>query len=484
MDGDFLSGIEFSLIDPDPYEDEVNQPEYYAPPFDCFTEPIISIPQSNYRRQKRDVLRDRPISISNISNSLSGHVKKMNNATWLRMMPNISWFNISDIHSFEKLALPEFFDNSGDVNNNRTPEMYKEFRNYMIDAYQSNPTHYLSVVECRKNLSGDANAVFKVHSFLEHLGLINYTIVPETHYTPYSILSENALENIIQLKEPELKSTTINPHTLVDKNEVIEKFTCNLCQSDCTKLRYYNRNHEGYFICFQCYAYGNYPEYMFSSEFDKIDLRQLILDDIKWEDEETLKLLEGTEMYGDDWDSISAHVGTKNREECFYHFITLPIEDGYYQSGNLASNNMDDLRNQIPFLSVSNPVMTLIVYLRDSVSPQVASAAAKAALQCYMNLENDVLLEAPDPKDQAAQATQAAMIAAVNKAKELAEKEDRDIEKLSCDIIDAQMKKIEKKLSYFDKFEEVLQKEQDAIAHAQQKMDREMKYMYNDGLTM
>ena len=46
----------------------------------------------------------------------------------------------------------------------------------MIDAFRINPTTYLSFTACRKNLNGDVSVLMRIHSFLEHWGLINYKI--------------------------------------------------------------------------------------------------------------------------------------------------------------------------------------------------------------------------------------------------------------------------------------------------------------------
>ena len=40
-------------------------------------------------------------------------------------------------------------------------------------------------------------------------------------------------------------------------------------------------------------------------------------------------LLEGLELYDDDWDRVSEHVGTRTREQCVAHFLQMPIEDQF-----------------------------------------------------------------------------------------------------------------------------------------------------------
>lgn len=42
----------------------------------------------------------------------------------------------------------------------------------------------------------------------------------------------------------------------------------------------------------------------------------------EWSDKETLLLLEGIEMFDDDWNKIADHVG-KDRDECILRFLKV-----------------------------------------------------------------------------------------------------------------------------------------------------------------
>lgn len=84
-----------------------------------------------------------------------------------------SWFDMTDVHSIEKKALPEFFNNR---NRSKTPAVYKDYRDFMINTYRLNPSEYLTVTACRRNLAGDVCAIMRVHAFLEQWGLINYQV--------------------------------------------------------------------------------------------------------------------------------------------------------------------------------------------------------------------------------------------------------------------------------------------------------------------
>lgn len=88
-----------------------------------------------------------------------------------------AWFNLAKIHEIEHKSLPEFFNLK---NRSKTPTVYKDYRDFMINTYRLNPSEYLTVTACRRNLAGDVCAIIRVHAFLEQWGLINYQV---RHYT-------------------------------------------------------------------------------------------------------------------------------------------------------------------------------------------------------------------------------------------------------------------------------------------------------------
>jgi hypothetical protein len=84
-----------------------------------------------------------------------------------------AWFDYNKINDTEKKALPEFFNNR---NRSKTPTVYKDYRDFMINSYRLQPNQYLTVTACRRCLAGDVCAIIRVHAFLEQWGLINYQV--------------------------------------------------------------------------------------------------------------------------------------------------------------------------------------------------------------------------------------------------------------------------------------------------------------------
>lgn len=90
------------------------------------------------------------------------------------IIPSYSrWFDMHSIQKVEKTSLPEFFN---ERNRSKTAAVYKDYRDFMINTYRLNPSEYLTVTACRRNLAGDVCAIMRVHAFLEQWGLINYQV--------------------------------------------------------------------------------------------------------------------------------------------------------------------------------------------------------------------------------------------------------------------------------------------------------------------
>lgn len=91
-----------------------------------------------------------------------------------------------------------------------------------------------------------------------------------------------------------------------------------------------------------------------------------------------LCLSQALEVYRDDWNKVSEHVGSRTQDECILHFLRLPIEDPYLED---SSASLGPLAYQpVPFSQSDNPVMSTVAFLASVVDPRVASSAAKAAL--------------------------------------------------------------------------------------------------------
>lgn len=76
-----------------------------------------------------------------------------------------------EVHETERIALKEFFDGRSI---SRTPKVYKEYRDFIINKYREDPARKLTFTEVRKSLVGDVTLLHKVFNFLGKWGLINF----------------------------------------------------------------------------------------------------------------------------------------------------------------------------------------------------------------------------------------------------------------------------------------------------------------------
>ena len=165
-----------------------------------------------------------------------------------------SWFNMDNIHEIEMKSLPEFFVGKYP---SKTPSIYKNYRNFIINLYRENSSMYLSSKTCLKHLAGDSGAIMRIHSFLEHWGLINFKLNPKfkPNFIPKAFNFKSPLfidsslfmidnskknENMINYNEPErslmIKNKNKNVALLypINKisNELFNKFVDNMNNID------------------------------------------------------------------------------------------------------------------------------------------------------------------------------------------------------------------------------------------------------------
>nr|NVI75756.1 moira [Cucujiformia] len=282
-----------------------------------------------------------------------------------------AWFDYNSIHEVEKRALPEFFNGK---NKSKTPEIYLAYRNFMVDTYRLNPTEYITSTACRRNLAGDVCAIMRVHAFLEQWGLINYQVDTDSKPTPmgppptshFHILSDtpSGLQPVNPPKTPQPSAAK----TLLDLDRSEAKKTEN-----------------------------GEPISSFGLKVDQYTKKPAALRNKSaasltrdWTEQETLLLLEGLEMYKDDWNKVCEHVGSRTQDECILHFLRLPIEDPYLEDPE-AGGALGPLAYQpIPFSKAGNPIMSTVAFLASIVDPRVAAAAAKSAMNEFASIKEEV----------------------------------------------------------------------------------------------
>uniref|UniRef100_A0A1I8HP40 SANT domain-containing protein n=1 Tax=Macrostomum lignano TaxID=282301 RepID=A0A1I8HP40_9PLAT len=247
-----------------------------------------------------------------------------------------TWFDYNSIHALERRSLPEFFLEGRPT---KTPEAYLACRNFMIDTYRLNPQEYLTFTACRRNLHGDVCGILRVdkESKLAALG-------------PPSASNFRALSDSPACLAP-LKPPRRRPAPAKNSKDAA---------SDIQKSE----------------ASSKQPDKPPASR--KSD----------WTDQETLSLLEGLELFKDDWNRVAEHVGSRTQEECVLHFLKLPIEDPFLEGAEEALGPL--IHQPIPFSKAGNPIMCTVAFLAATVDPRIASAATKAALDEYAKMRDEI----------------------------------------------------------------------------------------------
>jgi SWI/SNF related-matrix-associated actin-dependent regulator of chromatin subfamily C len=263
-------------------------------------------------------------------------------------------------------------------------------------------------------------------------------------------------------------------------NKPLKEYFCTTCGTDCTRERYHSLKIKNMDLCLVCYKDGRFPATCFSSDFIRYENQQQEKEERakEWSDEETLLLLEAIELYDDDWNTIADYVGTKSREQCIYHFLQLPIEEPYRAAESDIQSNIIH-HKRVPFSQADNPVMSILAFLASAVDPEVASAAAEAAIACQehkrkktddeMDVDGEQQSTNKKPRTLIEKAASVALGSAAAKAKSLSTIEEREIKRLVHSVVDSEMKKLELKMKYFDEMEAVLEYEIEALA--QQRKD-------------
>ncbi|KAJ9101146.1 hypothetical protein QFC21_003364 [Naganishia friedmannii] len=289
-----------------------------------------STPQDNAPVKKTeddpDSLEDDPQVLHNLA------VTYLASQTHPLIIPSYaSWFSFSTIHPLERRSLPEFFSGK---NRSKTPAIYKDYRDFMMNTYRLNPSEYLTVTACRRNLAGDVGAIMRVHAFLEQWGLINYQVDPETRPAPLgppftghfrvtldtpkglqplhpgtrpptnlpkpgttasaaqvagsttkppahpsnldlrkTIYSGSSITNRPLTPAEAQKTITENANELRARSGPTPKrsYTCATCSTDCSRVRYHSLKDGNVTLCVACYTSGRFPVTMHSGGFVRMD---------------------------------------------------------------------------------------------------------------------------------------------------------------------------------------------------------------------
>lgn len=320
--------------------------------------------------------------------------------------------------------MPEFFDGK---TQSKTSKIYKDYRDAIITKYREKPDKSLTFTEARRYLVGDVNALRRIFEFLEHWGLINHHSKdkpsPAWAGPPVALLETEppglrVVRPAITPSQALLGSQSIAPVAGLSAAPVssgVEKkpqqYHCNSCGADCSPARYHSTKQVqsaflpflipgtssqmslvfqvDYDICAKCHSEGKLRPGSVPGDFILLSGPSLAGGaealDGQWTDQESLLLLEALEIYGDKWEEVAEHVGTKSKAQCVMHFLQMPVEDPFLEDlaagkhKTAASQDMPkvplqgsdksledeqgrqkELEGRLPFADAGNPVMAQV----------------------------------------------------------------------------------------------------------------------------
>ncbi|KAJ3064644.1 hypothetical protein HDU98_011963 [Podochytrium sp. JEL0797] len=517
-----------------------------------------------------------------------------------------TWYTAPEIHDIERAALPEFFNGK---NKSKTPAIYTDYREFMLHSYRLNPTEYLTVTACRRNLAGDVCSIMRVHSFLEQWGLINFQVDADSRpslmgpsFTGHFAVTADTPRGLIPFgpSVPVTKDTARHPKTegfgsgptpvsnatttaslpfpnIYDKKRALAalkesssssadtttpatkklKYACRTCGVDCTSLRYTipfekplvpgstppsdpiasslaaaetpfisasglsEPQDAGLNLCKQCYLEGRFPSNLYSGDFKRVagvESRSGGKEvSTPWTDQETLLLMEGVELFDQDWPRIADHVGTRSLHACVLQFLEIPVsneEQSTYGRG-VEEVSFGQGAEVLPVggSEAGNPVLSMVGLLVGLVKPSVAKASARAgvgAMKVFQgkkgNGEGDAMVVDSPVKPEAGvtagrkardaiegAATQSgceadtiqhaaatALGAAAVKATVIAAAEAVEARRLTMEVIQLHLRKMGIKMHYFEDVEAVVgaelrevEKEREGVVVEREQLKRE-----------
>lgn len=409
-----------------------------------------------------------------------------------------SWFNMRKIHQIERDSLPEFFNTA---HPSKSPKIYANYRNFMINAYRLNPNEHLTLTSCRRNLVGDVGTLMRVHRFLSKWGLINYQVNPQ--FKPAYALEKLPNGSLVGLPySGDFHVQYDTPRGLFP----FETYKISADNVNVAKLKQLVDSGNG--------INGNSNSLSHETSHDDSEpqsKKQKIAED-DWSPKELANLLLGIQKHKNDWYKIAKAVGGgRSPQECILKFLGMPIEDNYSQ---LSEKDLGILKfaPNFPVMSVDNPVIGNLIFMTNLVDCEVVKAATanaskvidkqlikrveevygtkKEKMQADQKLEDidevdtngsiekddetdaeikkEFASETPKSSSELLRDASTAVFGSIGARSHLfANYEEREMQRLTTTILNHELNKLDVKISKVNELEKIYQRERQNLAKQQ-----------------
>lgn len=445
-----------------------------------------------------------------------------------RIPMSSTWFSLKGVGEIERREFSEYYTEAATGQPGaRHPAQYVHYRNTIINKFRENVARDLTFVEVLRSLDGDANDVRKVFDFLQRWGLINFRGASGGVLIDHAGAAQGANTIIRAKRNPGGKeaaaAVTGGSNRVVVRRNTFNRavpdepavftgkiYYCTVHpHEDVTRLRYHCTKIPDVDLCPLAYADGRFPPGCSAKDFVRVEYTQPVKDPhSEWTDQERMLLLEALEVYGDDWNRVSEHVGGKSAMECVQQLLELPIEETLMTpeipavSMQLVSdrthnpmatahehNGDDDVvavfekdkgPTRMPFEETANPAMVNLAFISSLIGGRVAGACAQRMLEVIAEKEEkkvesnngDVSTATDADCDAAAgeisgevlrEATAAGFAAAATQARLLAEHEEREMQRLVLSACEIQFRRINTKMEYLEEIDAVVQHHMESV---------------------
>jgi SWI/SNF related-matrix-associated actin-dependent regulator of chromatin subfamily C len=239
-----------------------------------------------------------------------------------------------------------------------------------------------------------------------------------------------------------------------------------------------NNNNSSFLICENCYEKNLFPNDLKKDDFELSNIFNIFepnsktteklserIEKEKWTKEETKKLIDLIEKFGENWEEIEKHFeGKKTKADCIIHLMQLPIKENIQfkiMDNNLPKNEIDNGFNIKPneinaINDQNNPLISQVVFFA-KIFEKFINQDAQNHKEKNNNIElNKKNVDYSDTKNLR-KLIYKTYAKTIDNSKKLIKNEKNEMKKYMDLLIYLQMKKIELKLNYFNEFEKMIE---------------------------